>query len=197
MTSNLAKRISYFFLRHGVIQEDKIEEYIYGFELLLADVYIFFIMGCVSAIMNRWMETIVFLISFITLRRQAGGYHASSHFNCNAIFIATYLLFLLLLNYMLNIYVPIITAVGMILSIIIVIKLAPISHPNSPVSQKKYERCRKNSLKCVIVGTIITTVLLILNPILSISYMAGILSVSLYLLAQYVKIKILKRKEMQ
>lgn len=195
MTARLAQRIANFFLKNGVIPNDKIEEYSYGFEIMLADICIIVVIGILSILLGNCFETIVFMISFITLRRTAGGYHAATHFNCNAIFIATYLFFVMLITFVPESYRAAIIVLGIIISIAIVYKLAPISHSNSPASEKKYKRCRKNSLICIGVGTVITTVLFWINTTLSVSYMAGMISVSIYLLAQFIKTKNINRRE--
>lgn len=187
MTFMLAKSIAYFFMKKEIIPQDKLDEYVFGFEILLSDLLILMLIFLISVLTKTVLESTMFLISFITLRRQTGGFHAKNHLNCNIIFVSTFLIYLMILFYLpYNMRLPF--SIGeIIISSILVFLLAPIEHPNNPVSRSKYNRCRKNSIIILSVQCAAIIALIFINRDVAISAATGMCSVAIYLLAQCIK----------
>lgn len=187
MTFKLASDIAYFFYRKNIIPENKLEEYVFGFEILLADLSILLIIGLLCVLVDKIAESIIFMLSFIILRRQTGGYHANSHINCNIIFISTYLIFLIILFELpYDLQFPIIIC-EIVVSLVLILLLAPIEHPNSPISRSKYNRCRKNSIITLTIQCTIAMFFIVINRSVAVSLATGMCSVAIYLLAQCIK----------
>lgn len=187
MTFILAKNIAYFFYKKNIIPKDKLEEYTFGFEILLADISILSIIGILSVCADKIIESVIFLLAFILLRRQTGGYHANSHLNCNIIFISTYLIFLILIFCLPDEMKPIFSVCELLVSDAVILLLAPVEHPNSPASPAKHKRCRKKSIVILFVENIMSIALIFINKSLAVSLATGIFTVSVYILAQCIK----------
>lgn len=72
--------------------------YKYGINILLSDLSNLLVIIIPSLIMNRLLEGVVFLITFISIRRYCGGYHCSSCIRCNISFLCIFLLSLMSYN---------------------------------------------------------------------------------------------------
>ena len=66
--------------------------YKYGVQILLSDLSNFLIIIVPSLIFNKLSEGIVFLITFISIRRYCGGFHCSSCLRCNITFLMIFTL---------------------------------------------------------------------------------------------------------
>jgi accessory gene regulator B len=62
--------------------------YLYGLNVLIINVINVFVIVLMSFILNIYVETFFFLITFIPLRIYGNGIHAKTHFRCITIFIA-------------------------------------------------------------------------------------------------------------
>lgn len=82
MILNSAKKAAFRLANKGYIPLDDIDFITYGFFVVLSK----FIYGAICVIsglvFNRFVESIVFYISFLFVRKYAGGFHASSEKRC-------------------------------------------------------------------------------------------------------------------
>lgn len=161
MIHRLSESIASFYGKKADYSDDKIEVCVYGLELIISDI-ISVIVVMVAAILTKTViYTVILLAVFISLRHQAGGFHASSHAKCNMLFFAGYILSVLLVKlisiHMIKYFVIAISTI----SFVEIFIYAPVSHPNKPVSKNKKKKFRINSL-------IITSILSIVSIILSI-----------------------------
>lgn len=74
---------------------EDIDIYRYGIEIIIADVSNFFVILIPGFILHKQSEAIIFLVTFICIRRNCGGYHCSNCFRCNICFLSIFLLSLL------------------------------------------------------------------------------------------------------
>lgn len=189
MTHRISQSIAYFLLRKSFISEEKINVYIYGFEIIISDALLILGLLIIMMIFNLTLEMCAFLIVFITLRHQAGGYHASNHLKCNIIFVTAFGIVILLLKILslnaMNCCCLITSFAGLILIYI----LAPIESPNKPVSKERMCRYRRNSLiysDIIIVFAIVVMYFFKMHA-LALSISLGVFNVGIALLAEHMK----------
>ena len=86
MIHQISKQLANFLLRKNAIPENEIDIYIYGYEMLLSELFDFIIVVSIGIIYDKIATMIVFFIMFITTRIYTGGYHANTFARCKEIF---------------------------------------------------------------------------------------------------------------
>ena len=82
MFTQFATYVTTWLSRTGVIQDDDIELYQYGFFILLTGIFHFIITVVLGFFFNVFCESILFYIMFTLLRSYAGGIHAKTESQC-------------------------------------------------------------------------------------------------------------------
>ena len=121
---------------------------IYGFEVILSQVFA----GCaiifIGLFTRKQIESVAFLVTFISLRLYCGGYHAATYKKCFLSSIALFILILVLceLTILTNGFF-VLWSIGELASGVILYK-APVININHPVSE---ERKKINRRKAVLI----------------------------------------------
>lgn len=121
---------------------------IYGFEIILSQVFA----GCaiifIGLFTRKQIESVTFLVTFISLRLYCGGYHAETYKKCFLSSIALFILILVLceLTLLTNVFF-VLWSIGELASGVILYK-APVININHPVSE---ERKKINRRKAVLI----------------------------------------------
>lgn len=182
--TGISTKIVDFFVREKIIEREDYEIYLYGLEVLAENIGMtltFLIMGI---IIGKGWETCIYLSVFCGLRRFCGGYHARTKNGCHCASFLTYVVFL----FGCEIF-EIIDAVfwGWALGLYMfcflnIWRLAPVEHPNKPLTDVDRKRNRKRSL----VGTIMLGCLIILSnqklPKVSFAIMVTLIEVALLMI---------------
>ncbi|MDE5937588.1 MAG: accessory gene regulator B family protein [Lachnospiraceae bacterium] len=92
MSIRLAHFLADFFATRRWIDEDAKIVYVVGLDVLFTTALDWTVVGMLGLIRGRFLETVVYLLFFMTVRRYSGGYHASTRIGCLAIFVGFYLL---------------------------------------------------------------------------------------------------------
>ncbi len=133
----------------------------YGIEITLSSLLNLFWVLSISIAFKCFLEGIVFLTVFITVRQFTGGFHASSYFKCNLTLVICYLLILASYFLIQNRITVIFEACLVALFIIVSIIICPISNPNKPIESEKQRMILKTlsagfGATCGIIGIILT-----------------------------------------
>ncbi len=145
MISKLAKNIAHFFVVQKIVEESREAIYAYGMELLLSDVLNALIVLLISLISHTLPAVIVFTTVFMGLRKFVGGYHANSHLSCMFTLVVVMLIFSYGICNVSEKYAWVVSIGFVAISIPVVFNLAPIPHPNKPVSDVKKAKLKKRS----------------------------------------------------
>ena len=163
-----------------IIDAAKFDVYAYGLEILIAYIGYFAVFYFIAFVTKTVLESTVFCLGFIILRRFSGGFHASTYLRCHMLFAVNHLVFILLLKLLpTSIYPALFISVPGIAFILIWI-FAPVDHENRPFNANEYRIFKKRSriYACIV---ILLTILLFpfanLHKIL-LSYLIGVFSVS-------------------
>ncbi|MDE6404056.1 MAG: accessory gene regulator B family protein [Lachnospiraceae bacterium] len=92
MSIRLAHFLADFFVSRRWIGEDAKIVYVVGLDVIFSTALDWIVVGMLGLIRGRFLEAAVYLLFFMTVRRYAGGYHASTRTGCFAIFVGFYLL---------------------------------------------------------------------------------------------------------
>lgn len=151
--SLLSNKITDFLYKKEVISQEQKEVYIYGFTVLFLNILDILIILALGILIERYLDTIVFLMVFGITRQYTGGYHAKTVSKCLVVYMLIYLaiMFLSSSNVIL-VNGAIFQILLCIVYIIAVIIYAPIQNDNkviSNVERKKYKTISIVSAICI------------------------------------------------
>jgi len=150
----------------------------------------------IAVISNTLYYTALFLLGFIPLRMFAGGFHAGNHLKCYLILVSVYILFLVALLSIPGAYIIYTIVPCSLSSLLLVFLFAPSEDMNKQISINDALQLRKGSRILIIGYTIIIGVLLTIpNMKIAFSMSIGIFTVSLSLLANWMRYKKSKTSE--
>ena len=93
---SLSIRLSHFladlFVAKGWIEEDGKIAYVVGLDVIFSTLIDWMAVGMLAILRGRFLEAVVYLFFFLTVRRYSGGYHAPTRAGCFAVFTGFYLL---------------------------------------------------------------------------------------------------------
>ena len=78
MFASLTMKIVNFLIKNDVIKKDDQEIYIYGFDRILTPLLF-------GVILGELYQGLIFVFSFMALRKYSGGYHANTPIQCYAL----------------------------------------------------------------------------------------------------------------
>ena len=143
------------------MEESREVIYAYGMELLISYVLNTIIVLLIALISHTLPAVAVFIAVFMGLRRFVGGYHANSHFSC----MFTLVVVMLVFSYgICNVsgQVAQIFSIGFIaVALPVIFCIAPVPHPNKPMSEEKGIRLRKLSIILAVILSVAVIALLV------------------------------------
>lgn len=192
MISRLAKRSACFFIDNNIIKAEDEDVYSYGMELLLSTVLNLIISLTIALLTRSFLPCLIDLASFMTLRVNAGGYHADTHLRCSILLMTVMLIFVFTVKYIPEASMMIDSMLMLILSNIIIILLSPVEHPNKPLSAEKCRKLRNSSVIWAGIWTLFCIVTITVNVRLCFYAASGVFTVAAAMIAESSKNK--KRK---
>lgn len=157
----------------SVVQDKDI--IVYGLKAAITQLVCLIYVVILGCIFELFLENIVFLIAFSSIRMYAGGYHCQKKINCYFMSSIILVIELLIIKLMLvNLIIPTILFL-LIVSIPIIFKLVPVETKNKPLDEKEKKIYRKIVIRNLLIQVIIINVLLFLNLYtLSLSIASGV-----------------------
>ena len=151
--SLLSNKITDFLYKKEVISQEQKEVYIYGFTVLFLNILDIPIILALGILIERYLDTIVFLMVFGITRQYTGGYHAKTVSKCLVVYMLIYLVIMFLSSSnVILVNGAIFQILLCIVYIIAVIIYAPIQNDNkviSNVERKKYKIISIVSAICI------------------------------------------------
>lgn len=128
------------------LDRDLIPVYAYGLELLLASTLNILLIIFAACLFHVPYAGLFFLLAFIPLRVTAGGFHASTHFRCTLVCMATFILTIALTRCIHDVYRPIVSMALCLFDLATVIYLAPVEAIQKPLTTSEQRINRRRSL---------------------------------------------------
>ena len=184
MISKLAKSIAHFFVVQNITEESKEVIYAYGMELLISDVLNTIIVLLIALFSHTLPAVVVFIAVFMGLRQFVGGFHANSHLSCmftccllcrnvvqwfhaNSHLSCMFTLVMVMMVFSYGIcnvsghITPIFSISFIMIALPIILCIAPVPHPNKPMSEEKSVKLRKRSCILAVTLSVVTIALLV------------------------------------
>ena len=158
---------------HKFISKEKVEICRYGLENLITSFLEILSILVLSIIFNNVVCTIIFLASFISLRRYTGGYHASTKLRCYVVLLVIYLIFILIIKHMPAKYDLAFEITSLSFTIFMVFRYAPIVNGNKNINETERKMFRRLGIILALVSSGFIVLGMVICP-----HNKGVLSVS-------------------
>lgn len=164
--NKLISKLCKYLLLNDIIKEEDISLYEYGFYQIFFYIIEYGCLFIIAIILDAFGVFLVFLFSIMIIRKNAGGIHSESHLIC---FVLTCLIFFIVLR-TLKTSEPIsilkYICIPLIISVILIIILAPVETPNKELSSNEYRVYRKRTLIALLLDMSIFTLSVIVNRLI-------------------------------
>lgn len=145
----------------NLISENEVELYNYGVQIMLEKVISYATIFALAMIIRKFLEILLFSVSFSVIRKYSGGIHCKTFKSC--LIISTLVSFsgvvlLPLIENNLSLYQG-----GVIMSIVILILIGSINNPNIDWSECEYKRARRLSRMTAVLEVSVLLLLLVLH----------------------------------
>lgn len=157
---------------------DTIECYIYGLQLVISSFLILIAMMILATISGQIIECLFFALCFCPLRAIVGGYHCKKFSSCFLLSLGFWCILDILLYFNVHIHILILliitSASGMY-----ILKNSPLEHSNNPLTLTEIKTLKKRTfifLICDFIGFILLAVLNFYNFALIMSYSIIVIS---------------------
>lgn len=139
MITKLSNKILQFLINNGVVSdtEDDREYYQYGIEITVSSILNIVLIMLLGVVYHSIIESLMFLFTFITLRKFTGGFHADTYFKCNASFCLVYTLVIAAYRYItISHTVPVCVAL-LAFDLVVIMIFCPVENVNKPIPQER------------------------------------------------------------
>ena len=186
----LSKKIANYLLHIGVITLDKKEVCAFGLENIISRIFVWIYLFVIGFILNALLEAVLFYLTFLFMRKYAGGYHATTYLHCHTIYLFSFVVAVMGYRVIKNIYglwwvIPIIAFI-----LLTILLFSPIENPNNPIPIGKRHTFRINSIIIDIVFSLLVVALHMLNFSLS-----NFILITMVISAFFMYVEIIKRKK--
>lgn len=194
MYQKVSCKITEWLILEKIISSEESEIYQYSVEVLISDFLYMSIAVLTAIITDSFIASIVFFVGFLTLRKFSGGYHASTYLRCHFLFWLNQLIMIMLYKLVSFEHSRILSLLFILISIVCVFMLAPVGNENKPLSVNEKRKYGLLSKIIILFDAAIVITLSITEVYCQYvcMYAFGVLSVSISLVAE--KIKILKKR---
>lgn len=157
----IASRIVSKMLMANLISDNETEMYNYGVQVLLEKVISYATIFALAMIIHKFLEILLFSVSFSVIRKYSGGIHCKTFKSCLIISalvsFSSISLFPVIKNN-LSLYQG-----GVVMSIAILILIGSINNPNIDWSECEYKRARRLSRMTAVLEVSVLLLLLVLH----------------------------------
>ena len=159
MLSNFSRKYTDTLIKNKQIDESERAIYEYGCYILLSTILFFFVTIVSGFILQTIWSSIIFLISFMLVRRYAGGYHAKTEKRCQ---INSFILIIfcnVLIKLSMHFKLQLLLMSISFISVVSILALAPLDSKEKPLSnieKKHYQKITYIILVILIAISIVT-----------------------------------------
>lgn len=175
---SLSESIVNYYIKKEIIDAEKREVYQFGTWLIINDIISFSVVLFVSAILNRFMYGVLFLVVFYCSRVRCGGFHAKKVWICRLTMLVTFIS-VILLSELIQLNGGLWSIIVMnIISLSLLLPIIPIENPNKKLSEKVREKNRREAIIILLVLFFVSIILFSLRKQMGIIVATTMLSVA-------------------
>lgn len=190
MISFLCNRLADFLCVKGVVSEDEKEIYIYGYEMIITTILGAVLVFAIALLTGRFEEAFCFFTVFVITRQFCGGYHSKTRIMCSVTFLMCYTSVLFFNRILESVYNWFIHLIIWVPYFAVILGYSPIVNENKPLTDNEIAVNHKKSIIVSVIWLVLSTILLIIMPILS-----SAIDLTLLVIAVLMMIEIANRRE--
>ena len=190
MISFLCNRLAEFLCDKGIVSEDEKEIYVYGYEMIITTILGAVLVFAVALLTGRFAEALCFFIVFVITRQFCGGYHSQTRTMCSVTFMLCYTSVLFFNTILESIYTWFMHLLILVPYFAVILGYSPIVNENKPLTDDEVIINHKKSIIVSVVWFVLSTILLMIMPILS-----SAMDLTLLVVAVLMMIEVVKRRE--
>lgn len=177
MISKLSRQIAGVLLKRNVIQSDEKDLYDYGLFILISYITFFLVSLLFGIALNIPFVSMIFFISFCSVRNFAGGIHANTEVKCDILTTISILISEILIKVFIDYHLIWVAFAMLILSSISLIAIKPVASLQKEISRQEQLYFHKK----VIVLTVVTFIVAVICIIFEVYSIMVSLSMGLFL----------------
>ena len=144
MITKLSRKMSGYFIRKQMVKEEEREVYDYCFEIFISTIVNTLAVVIIAISTAKYIESLLFLLAFVTVRAFSGGAHAKTHFMCFMSLMIIYSGLQLCLWFLPFEVMKYASISFIVIADLLILILSPVEHPNKLLddSEKKINRIK-------------------------------------------------------
>lgn len=161
MIDELIEKIVDSMINTDIISKDDKEAYVYAYTITLEKILTLITIGIMGVVLNRLVNIIIFLCTFMFLRRRTGGFHLETFGQC---FIGTNIICIIIevCDFIWLKYMPVVMVFCMV-SVIYILCVGTVNHPNLALDDSELRESKKRARIVVVLEVLLTIVLCIVG----------------------------------
>ena len=161
MIDELIVKIVDSMINTDIISKDDKEAYVYAYTITLEKVLTLITISIMGVVLNRLVNIIIFLCTFMFLRRRTGGFHLETFGQC---FIGTNIICIIIevCDFIWLKYMPVVMVFCMV-SVIYILCVGKVNHPNLALDDSELRESKKRARIVVVLEVLLTIVLCIVG----------------------------------
>lgn len=161
MIDELIVKIVDSMINTDIISKDDKEAYVYAYTITLEKILTLITIGIMGVVLNRLVNIIIFLCTFMFLRRRTGGFHLETFGQC---FIGTNIICIIIevCDFIWLKYMPVVMVFCMV-SVIYILCVGTVNHPNLALDDSELRESKKRARIVVVLEVLLTIVLCIVG----------------------------------
>lgn len=191
MFFGISNKIAHYLVNNNMLPKYKLDWCTYFFETKLIQLCYFSAIFFVSSFYFPFVDTLMFILTFMFLRKYSGGYHSSNEISCFVISLSIVILGIKTAHYFAYISIQY-SIFFLALSSIIILLFSPVNHPNLRLTHDEMVAMKKKTFIHISLLIIFELILYKLNYYI---YFSVITSSCIYVAIMILLSKILKQEE--
>ena len=152
----LSDIITDFFIENKIISSDERAVYKYGTEVTVSTLTGIVLILFIGGVFGNILDSVLFLLCFITVRVYSGGYHANTYIKCNLTFVSVFILVMLVNRVISENFSFIILLTLLTISLVVIAVFAPIENEHKPLYGAEKKKYKKISIAASILWSIVS-----------------------------------------
>ena len=182
--TKMSTKIADILCQKGLINESDKEIYAFGYEVIFDNVLKLIAIFLAGVFIHRVTTTVIFLVTFVTIRSHTGGYHAKSKWICSLVSLILWGIVVVTAEYMTGVLKTskVIIFFMVLVSELIIHQYAPVENINKRLTEEKRLRNRRRALVLGIVYGILVLLLTFIAVEYSVAMAMTLLEVAILMI---------------
>ena len=142
MFRHLAEDIAFLLITRKIVKIEERDIYVYGLEVLLLNGSLLLLYLLISWLSGTMINFLAYMMFFFPLRIFSGGYHASRSEKCFVASTIMYIISVVIVKLLPDLYQDCYWTFTLIISVIIILIFAPLVNVNNPLNEFQRKRNR-------------------------------------------------------